>query len=325
LWFSRLGRGGGPPRPSRRALRRESLRHVQIAYHPGHTIFLRHYYLYCVDLFRQRLAAVDVPCNAIFGDYSVDFGNRCPTLRIDIQHEHTLVKPGGRDSAGGIVGTTPVIDADGHYLVRIERFDYLKQLDAVIEYSAANIAHVAGSGQFDDYLRKTLCIAPLLYDFDAGTGQRSEEIIALFSDFGQPRRSAFLQRARSAQLPLRRIKGMFDGEQLRRLYRNAKILVNVHQTDHHHTFEELRVLPALLCGVIVVSEDVPLKQHIPYAHFIIWSRYDDLVDTLRSVHEHYAEHWQRIFGDPELAAILAGMRQQNIDNVDAAVRRMTQE
>jgi GT2 family glycosyltransferase len=307
---------------NRRALRIESLHRVQLACNPAHTIFIRHYYLYCVALFRQRLSTLDTPLNVIFGDYTVDFGNAHPTRRIDIQHEHTLVKPGGRDSAGAVVGSTPVTGSDAHYLVRIERYEYLRQLDAIIEYSAPNIAHIAASGLFEDYLRRNVQIAPLLYDFDPATGQRSGNMIALFSDFGQPRRGAFLQQARSARLPLRRIKRLFDGEQLRSLYRNTKLLVNVHQTDDHHTFEELRVLPALLCGVIVVSEDVPLKEHIPYARFVIWSRYDDLVDTLRSVHEHYAEHWQRIFGDPELAAILAQMRQRNIDQVDVAVSRI---
>jgi GT2 family glycosyltransferase len=308
--------------PSRRALRVESVHRVQIACNPSHTIFIRHYYLYCVALFRQRLSTLDTPINVIFGDYTVDFGNAHPTRRIDIQHEHTLVKPGGRDSAGAVIGSTPVTGSDAHYLVRIERYEYLRQLDAIIEYSAPNIAHIAASGQFEDYLRRNVQIAPLLYDFDPGTMQRSENMVALFSDFGQPRRSVFLQQARSAGLPLRRIKSLFDGERLRHLYLNTKILVNVHQTDHHHTFEELRVLPALLCGVIVVSEEVPLKEQIPYARFVVWSRYDDLVDTLRSVHEHYAEHWQRIFGDPELAAIVAQMRQRNIYQVDAAVRRI---
>ncbi len=307
----------------RRTLRIEAVHRAKLAYNPAHTIYIRHYYLYCVALFRRRLSTFDTPLNVIFGDYTVDMGHAHPTLRIDIQHEHTLVIPGGRDSAGAVIGTTPIAGSDEHYRVRIERYEYLQKLDAIIEYSAPNIAHIAASGQFEDYLRRNVQIAPLLYDFDAGTMQRSDNMIALFSEFGQPRRAAFLQQAQSLRLPLRRIKGLFDGEHLRRLYRNTKVLVNVHQTDHHHTFEELRVLPALLCGVIVVSEDVPLKEHIPYARFIVWSRYEDLGDTLRSVHEHYGEHWQRIFGDPELAEVLAQMRQRNIDNVDAAVQRMT--
>ena len=42
---------------------------------------------------------------------------------------------------------------------------------------------------------------------------------------------------------------------LRALLDSTQILINVHTTAHHHTLEEYRVLPALLRGCVVVSED----------------------------------------------------------------------
>lgn len=314
--------GAVSARLQRRALRQQTAGVASIAFNPKHPIFIRHYYLYCVALFRQRLLQETRPINVVFGDYAVTFANAQRTLHIDLQYEHTLVKPGGRDSAGAEPGTVPIADSDACYLVRIERYHQLRQLDAVIEYSGPNLANIAACGRFGAYLENNVLIAPLLYAFDAGSSHRPEGIISLFGDTAQPRRSAFLQRAQAAGLPLQNIQRVFDAEALRHLYRRTRVLVNVHQTDHHHTFEELRVLPALLCGVVVVSEEVPLKEHIPYARFIIWSRHQDLIETARETEENHAQHYQRIFGDPELARVLEAMRQSNLDAVDRAVRRM---
>jgi hypothetical protein len=66
-----------------------------------------------------------------------------------------------------------------------------------------------------------------------------------------------------------------------------KILVNIHQTDMYSTLEELRVLPALMTGILVISEDSPYKEHIPFSKHIIWSSYDDIVDTVNNVLENY--------------------------------------
>jgi hypothetical protein len=66
-----------------------------------------------------------------------------------------------------------------------------------------------------------------------------------------------------------------------------KILVNIHQTDSYCTLEELRVLPALMTGILVISEDSPYKEHIPFSNHIIWSSYDNMVDTINNVLTNY--------------------------------------
>ncbi len=50
-----------------------------------------------------------------------------------------------------------------------------------------------------------------------------------------------------------------------KLYGSKAILINVHQTSHHHTLEELRLLPALLRSMAIVSEETPLFKHVPYS------------------------------------------------------------
>lgn len=300
----------------------EALGPARLAYNPRHPLFIREYYLYCVGLLHQVLAAADVPVNVLAGDYAVRFGNGNRTIKLDIQHEHTLVKPGGRDSGGAVRGGIPLLDHSDFYLVRIQNHDYLKSLDLVIDYSLPNLRNAETSHTFQAYRNKAICLAPLLYEPDFGAADRREEIITQFSDTTQSRRKAFLEASASAGLPLRNVRGIFDKAGVRRLFRNTRILVNVHQTEHHHTLEELRILPALLCGVVIVSEDVPLKELIPYSRFIIWSGTKDLVDRVRAVHASYETHRARIFDDPELANVLAKMKEDNRENLAAALRAL---
>lgn len=87
------------------------------------------------------------------------------------------------------------------------------------------------------------------------------------------------------------------------------------------TLEELRVLPALLCGVIVISEAMSLRDEIPYAQFVIWARRDERVATAAKVHADYAANHARIFGDPLLTVTLAALRSANLAAVQHAIGR----
>ena len=76
-------------------------------------------------------------------------------------------------------------------------------------------------------------------------------------------------------------------------------MINIHQTDSHHTFEELRVLPALQCGVIVISESSPLIELIPYSDYVIWCPYDQIIDKANEVLNNYESFRSEIFDQPK--------------------------
>ena len=118
------------------------------------------------------------------------------------------------------------------------------------------------------------------------------------------------------------VRGIYESLALRDLLDATKILVNVHQTDHHHTLEELRVLPALLRGVIVVSETVPLRECLPYERFVVWSSYENLAATVADVHRNYDEYRERIFGGSAFCEVIMAMRRQNEINVSMALERL---
>ncbi|MBA8882859.1 hypothetical protein [Dokdonella fugitiva] len=305
----------------RRPCRIERYGRACIAVDRDYPVHVRAYYRHCAGLFAAAFARQDAAVNVIFGPRPVRFGNALPTLRIDLQPEHTLVRPGGRDSGGAPVGVTPLPDGSGCYLVRLADEAYLRSLDTIVEYSLPNVVNVRSSGHFDELAARTALVAPLLYPPRFDARGRDIAAISLMFDERQPRRRRFLDDVRRASLPLRNVRGVFDAAALRRLYDRTRVLVNVHQTAEHHTFEELRVLPALLRGVVVISEDVPLRERIPYHDAIIWRPYEAIVDTVRDVLARFDEVRATLFGDA-LAATFAAMERENRANVEAAVRRM---
>jgi hypothetical protein len=69
----------------------------------------------------------------------------------------------------------------------------------------------------------------------------------------------------------------------------------MHQNDDYNTFEELRILPALQNGVIVICENSPLSEMIPYNDYIIWSKYENILDKVNEVINKYDYYHDFIF------------------------------
>jgi hypothetical protein len=284
--------------------------------------YVRAYVDYVVDLFAAALQRADVPLALAFGTDAPLEGEPLPAARLEFQFEHVLVKPGGRDSEGAVPGGIALPEGDGNYLVRLQRRDALRGVDAIVDYSHANLANARTAKGFEDYLDKAVVIAPLLFEPDLGESGRDIAILSLIADTRQPRRRRVLDALARSGLPVRNERHTYAAAGLRALYRRTRILVNLHQTDHHDTLEELRILPALACGALVVSEDVPLKSAIPCADFIVWCRYGELEATVREVHAHYAEWRERLFGGGRLQSLLQRLAEDNRRAAAATVLRL---
>ena len=285
----------------------EKINNSFLYYTDTQVIHTREYYNYIVGLLRGWLSTNNVNLNIIFGNYFFDFKNNNETLKIDIQCEHTLVKEGGRSVNDRIYGN--IKNSDGYYLVRIDKFDYLNSLDYVIEYSLPNIDNIKSCNKFQNFLSKVIYISPLLYtpNFD---GVKSK-VVTLFDSKSNLRRMSILSQMDMLKINYDTITNCFSDKCLLDLYSKTKIMVNVHQTDHHHTFEELRVLPALLNGVIIISEDVPLKEKIPYNEFIVWVNYEEMSTKTLEVINNYDLYYNKIFKNPQLMNILTDMKNKN--------------
>jgi len=291
----------------------ENINIGKIGYNINHDIHINEYYMYIVNLFKGWLHSQDKALNLVIGNYNFNFGNNNKIIKIDVQCEHTLVKDGGRSIGERIYGQ--VKHKDGNYLVRIDKYDYLNSLDIVIEYSLPNMFNILSNKKFNDYYTKNIYIAPILYDINFSNLNKTD-IVTLFSKNGSQRRGNILADMVKLNIPNKTIESCFSSQCILDLYDSCRILVNVHQTDHHHTFEELRVLPALLNGVIIISEDVPLKETIKYSDYIIWVNYDEIANKTLEVMNNYDYYYNKIFGDGVLSLILTNLKDNNIKTIN---------
>lgn len=282
--------------------------HSNVFFNREHDIHIREYYMYCVDLFLKFIKNKKLNYNIIFGNYEYNFNNKNQILKIDIQPEHTLVINGGRSINQLIYGG--VNYKNNNYLIRIQNFDYLKNLDFIIEYSLSNIENIKTNKYFNDYLKKNIHIFPCLYDINF-ISQKRNDVLFLFDPKNNLRRKNILNICDDNNLKYKNVFNIFDKSDLFSVYQNTKIMVNIHQTDHHHTFEELRILPALMSGVVIISEDVPLKETIPYHEYIIWADYSNIYEVIKYVNENYVKIYDKIFNSGNLRKILLEMLEYN--------------
>ena len=279
-------------------------------------IHTKEYHNYCLQLLINVVKKINPSLNILFGDFQISIKNSNKTIRMDFQPEHTLVKLGGRSVDEIVWGNVSTKNSNEKYLVRIPNYGYYSALDATLEYSLPNLVNIGTSinKDFSNYLKKARYIAPVIYEDVNFEDTGKKETITMFSSNPSPRRASFSSRANVVN-----IKDAFSKEELRVVYYNSRILVNVHQTDHHHTFEELRVLPALCNGVLIISEEVPLKEEIPYSESIIWSSYDRLPETIEKVKENYDYYYKKIFTE-KLHSDLVKLQEDNLKNIKDIIK-----
>eukprot|EP01035_Chromulina_nebulosa_P004360 gene4360-5970_t len=225
---------------------------------------------------------------------------RSDKINIFFEDEHVLVAEGGKVIPPGTSkGNIATYDKTSAYLVRIECVECYKSVDIVLDYSLLNMENIRLSGLFnDDFVGKSTYAPALPFTYDPFYKNHSngELINTAYSRSG----------GRRSQITNQIFK-MLDNKGVYNMYfeslpwymanlDNLKILLNVHATDFDHTLEEFRVLPALLRGVVVVSEWVPLYHLLPYKDYIIFERYDKLAEKVLEVANNYESYREKFFG-----------------------------
>jgi len=224
-----------------------------------------------------------------------NFMNTNKTIKININYEHTLVKKNGRDTSINDLYGEVDDDDNNKYLIRICKYDELNDSDIVIDYSIPNIINVNTCHLFNNFSKKYIYLSSSIYDTYFVKDNRNIPILTTFVDISQPRRNNLLSNISNLKLPHINVHNCFNKDNLQILYKNTKIMINIHQTPHHHTFEEFRVLPALECGIITICENSPLSESIPYHDYIIWSSYDNIIQKTIEVLNNYDYYHDLIF------------------------------
>jgi hypothetical protein len=268
--------------------------------------YVNSYIHYIIELLKITVVKNNLQINIIIGNSFYNFNNDNKLIKININWEHTLVKKNGRSIMPNCLEGKVLTNTGEPYLVRIDKYEELSNADIIIDYSIPNIYNIYSSNNYNIFFKKMVYISPVLFDYDLQNYKTNREIniLTTFINTNEPRRRTLLDNIKSYNLDHTNINNCFDTIDLKNLYLNTKILINIHQTEHHSTFEELRVLPALLSGVIVISELSPLNTLIPYNDFIIWSSYDNIIRTVNTIINNYDENHTKIFKSKNLLSVL---------------------
>ena len=242
------------------------------------------------------------------------FSNFAPILSIGLQIEHTLIKKGTRGSEQAIAEGLPFHDGHSRYLVRIQNFQELKRSDRIVDYSQINLKQIkfASPPLSGDYLKKNYCISPSLFAINQASIFNLQQRTGTITTFGNPsesRRAKFLNALLIRGIPVENITGNYLD--IESCYRSIRILVNIRQTEGHDTLEELRILPALRCGVIVINEEAPYQQWCRYSDFILSAPIENLPNLIQDVQNQYVKYHARIF-TPAFFTRMARLERTNL-------------
>lgn len=289
-----------------------------VIYCNNQSIFTGEYFRYIISLLEAILTENGLAVNILVDTDEYDFNNENQTLKIGINTEHTLVKPGARD----LPETTPIgnvkCDESTKYYVRICEFEKLNSCDIVIDYSQPNIFNIESSGLFDTFSKKHVYIAPCIYNSVYNIkDNRENNIITSFIDTNQCRRKKLIEQLKVLDFDHTNIN-CFDKTGLEKIYRNTKILINIHQTEEHNTFEELRCLQAVANGTIIVSEKSPLHHCVPYQNMIVWCSYDDITSQIEEILNNYHVFHNKIFS-AENVDIINNLKCQNKKDLEKKI------
>ncbi len=229
------------------------------------------------------------------------------TRIIHVNVEHMIVKAGGRDVPEGLP-CGQMEDEDGvPYRIRFVNKDNFIRADIVVDYSNANVDHVKSNLDLRGIAAKMVYVPPLIFPACLrSAGERSIQLLTTYVDLDEPRRKDFLDTCAREGIEITNVNNAFSNSDLHSLMMRTKIVVNMHQTDHHRTLEELRVLPALCAGCVVVSEEVPNKESIPYHRFVVWSSHEGIYQTIREVVANYEYHRRNLL-DGSFEEVVAQM------------------
>lgn len=273
----------------------ENINNSALMYDANFEGLITNYYNYIIELIKNILKNNQLNINIMIGEQNAIFNNNNnKTCIISINYEQSLVK-GNSYVKNVLHGKVSLIDNPADtYLVSLGVIDKNTKSNIIIEYSIPNIINIKTSGHYDEYSKKLVYISPCLYDFYNSKENRTLDCLTTFVNMND-RRNTLITNLINNNIKHTNVNNVFESNALKDIYYKTKVIVNIFQSNSHHTFAELRVLPALLCGVIIVSEDVPLRKKIPYHKYVIWTTFENISNKVKEVLNNYDKYYNDIF------------------------------
>jgi len=282
------------------------------------------YYYYIINVIRTVIKEINIhedklKINLIINfslqfKTSFDFKNNNKTILFYINEEHTIIS---KEAIGynRFNYYTKILNHGNEnefYKMTIGNPEIIDQSNIVFNYSTVNHTNFKISMDFKEVYKKMVLIHPLLYPYYNERGNRNINCLTtfLYPESSQ-KRIQFLNKIRENGINHVNIKTCNGADDFITLYKNTKILINIRQTYGFHTIEELRILPALMCGVIVICEEGPLKDYIPYHDYIIWTTNENMIQTIRNVEQNYESLHNKFFSGRRLSNLLEIMEESN--------------
>ena len=235
-----------------------------------------------------------------------DNPSKANEISIFFQEEHSIFYD-HLNATPKLSGKVPVMDYPNEtYRVHVNKLDYSNRVDIVVEYSLPNIYNYETSGHYPDVVKKMVYVPPLMFPYFKDEPDYNEEhplernyniATTIINYHMSGRRWEKLEYMRVNQtLEFTNFARSFSHQEQHDMFGNIKVLINMHQSPYYHTLEEFRLIPALLRGVVIVSEDVPLRELVPYSKYIVWCKLDQLYETVSNVSNHYDYYYNLIHG-----------------------------
>lgn len=231
------------------------------------------------------------------------------SFSVVVQHEQTILNASHpQDDA------VPSDLRDGnqmpHYLVRTFGPNEGFQLaNRIIEYSDANIWHVLNSSREHLYRDKVVHVVPLLRGSKRQLGPRPKA--SVHTMFGSPhlgRRAELIARLKESGIETTNI---FEFDDLGAAFEDCAILINYSQFAHFRTLEELRIVPALLQRVVVITEPFPYPERIDVSPFVVAAAEPSIEAVVQQTRDNYFEIWDKLFGDGRFEKLEAHLTSRN--------------
>lgn len=261
--------------------------------------YIIEYYKYIVNLFIRFLSVhPELSLNInLCTSYPIDFKNNNKIYNVHINYEHNILK---QNKDYNSFPNGKITDESGNpYMVRIDNYNILNSADIIIDYTMPNVCNIKESGVYDSIYDRLIYISPSIYNsYHYVKENRNIPCITTFIN-PNPRREHLIGKMKEVNIPHININTVYKKDELREILIKTKVLVNIHQTDIFKTFEELRVLPALQCGTIVISETPPLYTTIPFHDYIIWTTYENMNQKVLEVLENYDMYFDQIYNTPK--------------------------